>query len=599
MPRGPRAAAQPRPELDEQQIRQAEYMLRDTFTFWQETDTWPCYEEPHREMFGILDESGPDMSHERSKPTSTMFLGPRFSYKTYGAAKSIARRVIKYPDISIGIFRSTRDEARKLMRLVKNILRSQPVVQYFGDPYFGAQAWNEDEVVVPWRTVNRADPTLFTMGTSGTSTGNHPDYIYGDDLVTEVNADSPKEQENLWSYIEAFQPQLPSWGGLLLTGTRWSSIDCYGRVIALNEAAQRAGKDVEQLPWKVIIRQADEELADGSRKLYFPAYLTEERIADLKLMVEARRFNAWMYNRMVDPADKPFKPEHIHLFNGPYRFDYPYKRTIQLLDQQFAGEKVRLYVAMIVDPALTDEVGSCGYGLTVIGWDRKRRWFVLESRERVLLPSRAESIITEMLLRYRPNRMLIESAGGDAGLIAAIGAFIEREHLDCIIQPFSALQHEKFGKRSKDQRIREMERIVSADDVYFRVADDPKRSELFGGYCYDLLKQIDHWPSLTRNDAIDSWAMGRYVLPYVPTDEGEYEDDLSTANPAEWDISWKDSAGISHGLPAEKAAALALGPPPGADAARWLESLEYGTPRPGYRPGARTAEYLRSRRRTG
>lgn len=598
MPRGPRGTPFPgRPELTKKQQQQAEFMLRDTFTFWQETDSWPIYEQPHREMFGIMDAAGADMSMARGEPVSTMFLAPRFSYKTYGAAKRIARRVIKYPNISIGIFRSTQTEGRKLLRLVKGILRSPKVREYWGDPYIGAELWNEDEVVVPWRTVNRADPTLFTMGTSGTSTGNHPDEIYADDLVTEVNCDSIKQQDTLWDYIESFQPQLPSWGGLLMTGTRWSSIDCYGRVEALNEASLRAGADPDNLPWKTVIHQADEELPDGSRKLYFPAYLTEERINSLKLRVDSRKFNAWMYNRMVDPSDKPFKPEHIHLFNGPYKFDYPYKRTITLLDPEYAGERVRLYVALIIDPALTDEVGSCGYGLTVIGWDRRRRWFVLESRERVLLPSRAEEIIKNLLLSYRPNRALIESAGGDAGLVAAIGAFIEREGLDCIIQSFSALQDEKSGKRSKDQRIRAMERIVSADEIYFRVADDPRRSELFGGYCYDLLKQIDHWPSLTRNDAIDSWAMGRYVLPYVPTDEGDYEEELPKTNPPEWDFTWKDSGGNIHGMSADKAAVLAMGPPAGVDAGRWLEQMEYGTAPPGYRPGNATREYLRNRRR--
>lgn len=598
MPRGPRGTlAQPKPDLPPKEQREAAALLRDTFSFWQATDAWPVYEEPHREMFRILDASGPDMGKKRKAPTSTMFLAPRYSYKTYGAAKSIARRVIKDPDISIGIFRSTRDEARKLLSLVKNILRSPKVVHYFGDPYYGAENWNEDEIILPWRTIARTDPTVFTMGTSGTSTGNHPDFIYGDDLVTEVNCDSIKEQEKLWNYIEAFEPQLPSWGGLLLTGTRWSQIDCYGRVESLNEAARKAGKTEDELPWHVIIHQADEEREDGTRKLYFPAYLTEERMAGLKSKVDARKWNAWMYNRMVDPADKPFKQEHIHLFSGPYKFDLPYRRTVTLLDPQYGGERIRVYVAMIIDPALTDEVGSCGYGLTVIGFDAKRRWFVLESRERVLLPSRAQEIITEMLVRYHPNRVLIESAGGDAGLIAALGAFIERRHLDCVIQPFSALQHEKFGKRSKDQRIREMERFVTADEIFFRVADDPRTADLYGGYCYDLLKQLDHWPSLTRNDAIDSFAMGRYILPHVPTDEGDYEEQLDKSNPAEWEYSWTDALGKPHGLPAEKVAQLSLGPPPGADPARWLETLEYGSIGGSYRPGSATKSYLERRKR--
>lgn len=575
-------------------------MLGSTFAFWQATDKWPIYKQPHREMFGIFDKSGPDMSRQRRKPLSSMFLAPRFSNKTYGVAKSIARRVLDDPNISIGIFRSTREEGRKLLRLVQNILRNHKVVHYFGDPYFGAELWNQDAIVIPWRTISRADPTVFTMGTSGTSTGNHPDFIYGDDLVTEMNCDSVKEQENLWSYIEAFDPQLPSWGAVLLTGTRWSEIDCYGRIEALNEAARRSGVAEEDLPWKSHVFEAKWQLADGSWQYYFPDYLDEERLEAMRLKTDVRKYNAWMYNRMVDPTEKPFKPQHIHKFSGKYEFSYPYKRTLTLMDPQYANEKVRLYVALIIDPALTDETGSCGYGFTAIGFSRDRRQFVLESRERVLLPSRAREIICGregLLLTYRPNRVVIESAGGDAWLVAEIGAFIQKEALDCIVQPFSALQHEKPGHRAKHQRIRRMETYVSNDQCFFRVADDPGNVDQYGGYCYDLLQQIDKWPSLVRNDAIDSWAMGHYVLPFVPVDTSEYEEDLPTVNPPEWDLTWTDRAGNVHGLAADKASRLAMGPPPGADPARWLETLEYGADQGTYRPGSATRSYLERRKR--
>ena len=589
------------PNLTRLEREHADYMLRDTFTFWRETDSFPIYEQPHRELFGVIDAAGPDMTGQRKKPISTMVLAPRFTYKSYGAAKAIARLVLKYGDrISIGIFRSTREESRKQLRLVKGILQNnKKVLRYFGDVSKGAPQWDEDAIITNTRTIDRSDPTVFTMGTGGTSTGNHPDFIFADDLVTEVNCDSIKEQENLWGYIEAFQPQLPDYGALLVEGTRWSEIDCYGRIETLNEASRKAGVDPDKLPWNTYVREAKWQLSDGSWQYYFPSYLTEDRLEDLRSKVDVRRYNAWMFNRMVDPAEKPFKPQHIHKFSGPYKFDFPYKRTVTLLDPQYAGEKIRLYVALIIDPALTDETGSCGYGLTVIGFDFKRRWFTLESRERVLLPSRAEEVIKKMLLTYRPNRVLIESAGGDAGLVAAIGAFIEREHLDCIVQPFSALQHEKMGHRAKHQRIRAMERHVTNDECFFRVADDPDDAAQYEGYCYDLLQQIDKWPSLVRNDAIDSWAMGRYILPYVPTEQEEFEQVLPTDNPPEWEMTWTDRAGVVHGLPAEKAAKLAMGPPPGADPARWLANLETGEPPPGYRPGSRTQEYLSRRRRAG
>lgn len=574
------------------------YMLQDTYTFWKETDPWPIYEQPHRELFGAIDASMPDMTYGRTAPLSTMILAPRFTHKSYGSTKAIARMVLKYPNISIGIFRSTKDAAREQLSVVKSILtQNEAVLRYFGDLSKGAAKWDEDQIVSSTRTVARADPTVFTMGVGGTATGKHPDLVFGDDLVTEVNCDSIKEQESLWAYIEAFEPLMPPWGATLLTGTRWSEIDCYGKVEALNLASMKAGLEP---PWKTYVKQAYEEKPDGEVALYYPAYLTMERLADLRSKVDPRKYNAWMFNRMVDPSEKPFKTEHVHVFNGSYKFDYPYKRTITLLDPQYGGEVVKLYVVMIVDPALTDDAtSSCGYGMTVIGFDRMRKWFTLESRQRILLPSRAEEIIKEMLLKYRPNRIVIESAGGDAGLIAAIGAFIEKEHLDCIVQSFSALQHEKRGQRAKHQRIRAMERFVTNDDCYFRNADDPAQANEYGGYCDDLLRQIDAWPSLVSNDAIDSWAMGRYALPFVPTEETAYQFVEERTNPPEWDVSWTDGQGNRHGVSAEVAMKMAMGPPAGVDPRAWVRQMETGDPGQGYRPGSRTADYLRRRRSAG
>jgi hypothetical protein len=37
------------------------------------------------------------------------------------------------------------------------------------------------------------------------------------------------------------------------------------------------------------------------------------------------------------------------------------------------------------------------------------------------------------------------------------------------------------------------------------------------GFCNELVRQMDLWPSLVRDDVIDSWAMSRHVLmKYVP-----------------------------------------------------------------------------------
>ena len=132
-----------------------DYVLSNTFVFWRETDQWPIYEQPHRELFGELDASMPDMTFARKTPLAKMILAPRFTYKSYGASKAIARLVLKHPNISIGIFRATREDARKPLSVVKNILTLNPKVRdLFGDVSKGAQKWDEDQIVVSTRTIS-------------------------------------------------------------------------------------------------------------------------------------------------------------------------------------------------------------------------------------------------------------------------------------------------------------------------------------------------------------------------------------------------------------------------------------------------------------
>ena len=182
------------------------------------------------------------------------------------------------------------------------------------------------------------------MGVGGTTVGSHPDLVFADDLVTESNCDSVAEQEYLWDYVQAFQPLLPDRGAIVLNGTRWSEIDVYGRVESLNEAARRAGKSEADLPWQTYVKQAYVAREDGTLDLYFPAYLTQARLDDLRSKVDSRKYNAWFFNRMVDPSEKTFKGENLILFHGTYKFSPPYRRAVTLLNPEYGGEVVPLYV---------------------------------------------------------------------------------------------------------------------------------------------------------------------------------------------------------------------------------------------------------------
>ena len=486
------------------------WLLEDFKRFCIETRLiFPFSAQPHDEMSSEMEFTGLDYS--RRVQQKKLYLAPRGSFKTSLVVARIIFLLLKFPQIKLLLYRATRETSQQMLREVKGqLMANQVILDNFGDLSMGTPKWDEDAIIIGTRKIEPGDrdPSVMTIGTDGQTAGFHPDGVFMDDVVTEQNCDSPSMMDKAWRIMQSVDGVLQPWGWVLVTGTRWSAIDCYQKIIDINHACDEAGvkRSYEEYIRTVYITNQ----GTGEQELFFPSRLSQEYIESKRNdpALEARYFESWFFNRMLDPKAKPFKMNDLKWFDCEY-YPYPYS-YIKLTDEEFAGEELEVFTCMTLDPALTANPSSCAYGLSVCGFDANKNFMMLEGREIIDLPTNADAVIFEMLLTYQPELLYIESAGGDAGLIARIGAYIERNKLRTRVIPYSALQDEVRGKRAKHQRINAMGPYVSHGFMYIR-----------RGHCNELVRQMDLYPSLVRDDVIDSWAMLRKAHEKIP-DQKEF-----------------------------------------------------------------------------
>ena len=479
----------------------------------------PWSPQPHDEMAAELVDMVPDFEGGRTQ-RKKIYLAPRGSYKTSLVIAFCIWLLLKYPQIKILLYRATRETSQQMLREIKGQLTTNPVIlETFGDLSDGAAKWDEDSIIIATREIRPGDrdPTIMTIGVDGSTTGFHPDIAFLDDVVTEQNCDSIFLMEKAKKIMQSVYGLLRPYGTAIVTGTEWSSISLYRWILNTNKKVRDHNA---LLPPEQQINQPFEEYirtvyitnpATGEQELFFPSVLSQEFIERQRNdpTLESRFFESWYFNRMVDPSAKPFKMSDLRFFDCLYTV-FPYK-SAKLTDEAYGGEEIDLFVAMVVDPTLTASSSSCAYGLSVCGFDANKNFLMLEARELIETATNADRVIFEMLLTYQPDVLVIESAGGDAGLVARIGAFIERMQLRTRVVPYSALQDEARGKRSKEARINAMEPFVTQGYMWMR-----------RGFCNELVRQMDLYPSLVRNDVIDSWSMLRHARKFIP-DTGEFE----------------------------------------------------------------------------
>lgn len=500
--------------------QRCEHLLSSFKTFARESGMVPDYSpQPHDEMCDELESQIPQLVTGR-KQKKKVYLAPRGTFKTTLVIALIVYCVLKYPSIRIVIARAKHEESKQMLFEIKSAFtQNQVILDLFGDISEKAAVWSEESINIG----RRKEPTIDTAGLDISKTGQHPDFVFVDDIINDKNYRSVAITSQAKRVILSFYPVLEPWGSILVTGTRWAANDVYGWLLSEIEEDLKEGREPS---WTSYVRSA--HLPNGD--LFFPDRLSEAQLDRLRrdLRSDPRMFAAWYLNQPYDDGTKLFRSEYLRYFVADfYATPYPH---IDVLDEETGGRYiVPVEVTMTIDPALTTNRRSDSTGVTVVGCDAKGVWWVLIAKGYKAVPSVVADHALRWIGMFHPRVVLIESANADVGMVSRIQQGIRDLGVRSELQSYHPLLNEKKGERGKGQRIEALEPLFRDGKV-----------AIHRGACDALLEQYDGWPDVDHDDVFDALAMQRRVV--VPstvstleeaealfTDEDD-EDDLSAAN---------------------------------------------------------------------
>ena len=156
--------------------------------------------------------------------------GHRGSFKTTCLSIVLALIILLMPNKRTLFARKTDDDVKEIINQVRKILQ-MPKVAYFAQVIYGANLKmttdNAMEISTNLTTDTRGTSQLVGMGTGGSITGKHFDFIFTDDIVNMKDRKSKAERERTkLVYQELINIRNPG-GRIINTGTPWHPEDAF------------------------------------------------------------------------------------------------------------------------------------------------------------------------------------------------------------------------------------------------------------------------------------------------------------------------------------------------------------------------------------
>jgi len=435
-----------------------------------------------------------------------MLLMSRKTRKTSFVKALLTFAVEIDPDFRSLLCRATIKDAKNSLRGVCDAMEQNPTYKdVCGEPRGKYVEWTKEYITRGGRSIPFNEPTIDTSGLDSSKNGAHLDMVICDDLVHEVNFESPDIMEDARAKILTFIPIMEEHASLLVIGTRWGDNDVYGWIIEEDEKRIMAG---DPPMWHKIIWGAYNE----QNKARFPKILPEGEIEAYRKRLTAKMFSSLILNECRAEGENIFTLAYIRYFDGefvggPYGnlrlLDTPENRELKF---RF-GESLSLRTCILIDPAPTVGPRSDETGIVVIGFDRDGNWWVLAAFGVKKLPTDRLQFIVNLSLKYRPELIaqenadmsapLLEAALHDVGLQTRVVGFNPRQDRRRILEDPRLAPR---GMNSKAAQIEALEPVLRAGRVFINREDTHK-----------LVQQLVKYPYLIDNkdDVIDAFSMAR------------------------------------------------------------------------------------------
>ncbi len=378
------------------------------------------------------------------------------------------QEILKDPNITIGIFSTTRAIAKKFLEQIKTELENNRVLIDLFPEIFHSDPnkypkWSADNGLTIKRTTNPKESTIECGGIiEGMPTGRHYGILVYDDMVTEQSISTPDMIEKTLSQWELSLNLGYEYSKYRYIGTRYGEKDLYEEMIRRGVVTPRIRVGITP---------------EGQSLLWSPEFAKQRR--------DDMGPRTWSTQILQDPTGE-----------GNAEFNISWLKYYSL-----TGGHNKLNKYMVVDPASTKSRRSDYTAVIVFGVGADNNYYIIDMiRDKLNLSERAK-IVFDLVEKYRPIRVGYEKYGMNND-IDHMKYMMEQEQFRFEIVPLGGLV-------KKEDRIRRLVPLFEQGRLYL-----PYHKELehvnFEGRIYfpvnNFMDEYDKFPYSAHDDLIDAMA---------------------------------------------------------------------------------------------
>lgn len=523
----------------------AQNLTSDLFTYVSEgMGYWKLYEQPHREMCEALESHLPPPPAQMVQSATQkkfMMLAPRETLKTsVGAQGLIEYFLLKWKvhygyDGRAALIRSSREDSYEVLTAISLDLSTQNTVlqRAFGNLSLmkdgtRSPTWKREAIILGWRDTVIKEPSILTGGAERTLTGKHVDLVVIDDIANQDNYNSPAKMNRAWGVIQSMDPVLSPWGSMIVIGTHWNETTPYVKILELNERERNrqlkdgVPEDKIVLPWDTFIRSVYRDDPGHEGELYYPDFLTHERIAQKKTGLEPKLFSAWYLNEIISDEQRVFQKQYLQFYDGEYTPDDDDIATLTLQTcsaPELVGMTLPVRATIHIDGAttVTEEANFTAYHLVLTDVDG--RYWVHRSLKRKMVPSDTVSNIVADCREFVPRGLSIDVLGQQILWVNLLSSALRDAGLSVSIQEYKGKGkdgRQGRGILSKAKRIEALEPLFREGRIFFRQ-----------GSCNALVHEYTTYAGPTKSNHYDALDALSHILTMTSKPRPEqYQRDL-------------------------------------------------------------------------
>jgi len=370
---------------------------------------------------------------EQDERKERLLLYPRGCFKSTLNGIDAVQWVLNFPNIRILFMTADTDLAETFLKEFKSrfIIKESPSFMNIFFPEFCVEdtklaLGNVSSFTTPARTnKDISEPTVTASSIDSTLSGHHYDVLKSDDVISNRNSGSDDLLLKLYKNFYINKKTLMPYGYLDIIGTRYHTLDLYGRILENNVGELVHLKDEESglLPsWEYIenkdsglqivigraivpkagVLKDIKELLEEEAILLFPEYLTFKKLR--KEWHENEPASEGQYNQNPRPK-------------STITFDLPllHRQTIDHTKIPYSGP-----ITITWDFAFSKKKGRDYSTGVVVRWNDKGHAFIIDLVRDKFSPTDLAKAVVKLAKDWRPQIIGIEKAAGSELLEPAI-----------------------------------------------------------------------------------------------------------------------------------------------------------------------------------